>query len=238
MAGINETAPGFKKAVIRPQVDWRIGSANCYLDTASGRYESLWKITKDGAILIEISTPFDTETKIILNDAKIADIIINDKKLSETNYICREEENNVVIEVEAGTYFIGYMPTKDYKMTYSLQMTVGVLFANKKAKEILEKELNEQILDDGAHFELSPMYHQLMLFRVLDCINLVQNNSWKNKELLNFLEEKASVMLGWLKSISYENGEIPLLNDSANCIAPISNELFKYANNLKLRIKK
>jgi hypothetical protein len=107
----------------------------------------------------------------------------------------------------------------------------------KKAKEILEKELNEQILDDGAHFELSPMYHQLMLFRVLDCINLVQNNSWKNKELLNFLEEKASLMLGWLKSISYENGEIPLLNDSANCIAPISNELFKYANNLKLSIK-
>ena len=107
----------------------------------------------------------------------------------------------------------------------------------KKAKEILEKELNEQILDDGAHFELSPMYHQLMLFRVLDCINLVQNNSWKNKELLNFLEEKASVMLGWLKSISYENGEIPLLNDSANCIAPISNELFKYANNLKLSIQ-
>ena len=38
----------------------------------------------------------------------------------------------------------------------------------KKAKEILEKELNEQILDDGAHFELSPMYHQLMLFRLLD----------------------------------------------------------------------
>ena len=107
----------------------------------------------------------------------------------------------------------------------------------KKAKEILEKELNEQILDDGAHFELSPMYHQLMLFRVLDCINLVQNNSWENQELLIFLEEKASLMLGWLKSISYENGEIPLLNDSANCIAPISNELFKYANNLKLSIQ-
>ena len=48
----------------------------------------------------------------------------------------------------------------------------------KKAKEILEKELNEQILDDGAHFELSPMYHQLMLFRVLDCINLVKHNQW------------------------------------------------------------
>ncbi len=44
------------------------------------------------------------------------------------------------------------------------------------AVRIIEKELNEQILDDGAHFELSPMYHQIILDRLLDCINLVQNN--------------------------------------------------------------
>lgn len=106
----------------------------------------------------------------------------------------------------------------------------------KKAKDILEKELNEQILDDGAHFELSPMYHQLMLFRVLDCINLVQNNIWKKQELLEFLENKASIMLGWLKNISYENGDIPLLNDSANKIAPTSNEIFEYASRLDLKI--
>lgn len=104
----------------------------------------------------------------------------------------------------------------------------------KKAKEILESELEEQILDDGAHFELSPMYHQIMLFRVLDCINLLQNNSWKNQELLKYLEEKASKMLGWLKSISFENGDIPLFNDSANKIAPNSKELFDYANKLSI----
>ena len=102
----------------------------------------------------------------------------------------------------------------------------------KKAKEILKKELDEQILDDGAHFELSPMYHQIMLFRVLDCMNLLQNNSWKKQELLKYLEEKASLMLGWLKNISYENGEIPLFNDSANKIAPSSKELFEYASKL------
>lgn len=100
----------------------------------------------------------------------------------------------------------------------------------KKAVEILRVELEEQILDDGGHFELSPMYHQIMLFRVLDCINLVQNNNYKNQELLELLIDKAKLMLSWLKNISYENGDIPLLNDSANCIAPTSNELFKYAN--------
>lgn len=107
-----------------------------------------------------------------------------------------------------------------------------------KAKEILLSELDEQILDDGAHFELSPMYHQIMLYRVLDCINLVKNNSYKNQELLDFLVLKAEIMLGWLESITYKNGSIPLLNDSANNIAPSSEELFEYANRLELNIKK
>ena len=86
----------------------------------------------------------------------------------------------------------------------------------KKAKDVLEKQLKEQVLNDGAHYELSPMYHQIILHRVLDSINLVKNNSWKEKELLSILIEKAELMLGWLEKISFKNGEIPKLNDSTN----------------------
>ena len=39
------------------------------------------------------------------------------------------------------------------------------------SKNLLKSELNEQILKDGAHFELSPMYHKILLSRLLDCIN-------------------------------------------------------------------
>jgi uncharacterized heparinase superfamily protein len=106
-----------------------------------------------------------------------------------------------------------------------------------KAKKILSAELEEQILEDGAHFELSPMYHQLMLFRVLDCINLLQNNQWKNHELLDLLREKAEVMLGWLHIMTFKNGAIPLLNDSANKIAPATSELNAYALRLKLKAR-
>lgn len=104
------------------------------------------------------------------------------------------------------------------------------------AKKILIPELDEQILVDGAHFELSPMYHQIMLYRVLDCINLIKNNSWKNQELLALLETRAAIMLGWLQNITYANGSIPLLNDSTNGIAPTSKELFEYANRLSVKI--
>lgn len=103
-----------------------------------------------------------------------------------------------------------------------------------KAREILFEELKNQILNDGAHFELSPMYHQIMLFRVLDCINLLQNNNWKDQELLGLLKSNAEVMLDWLNTITFENGNIPLLNDSANNIAPTTEQLNKYASILKV----
>jgi len=105
-----------------------------------------------------------------------------------------------------------------------------------KAYEILTNELQEQVLKDGAHFELSPMYHQIMLFRVLDCINLAKNNPWKRDGLLFLLEEKASMMLGWLVRITFKNGNIPLFNDSTNKIAPRTFELMEYAQELKIDI--
>lgn len=104
-----------------------------------------------------------------------------------------------------------------------------------KAKKILTDQLSEQILEDGAHYELSPMYHQIILHRVLDCLNLIQNNKWKADELGNFLHTKAKNMLGWLEAITFKNGEIPKLNDSIGGIAPNSKELLSYAAGLGLK---
>ena len=102
-----------------------------------------------------------------------------------------------------------------------------------KSKNLLISELNEQVLKDGAHFELSPMYHQIILSRLLDSINLIKlNNEWKKDDLLLFLEAKASLMVSWLKNITYTNGEIPMVNDATYGIAPKSNELFSYAEEI------
>ncbi|GHA46195.1 hypothetical protein GCM10007103_29120 [Salinimicrobium marinum] len=107
-----------------------------------------------------------------------------------------------------------------------------------KAKKILVQQLKEQILPDGAHYELSPMYHQTILHRILDSINLVKNNHWKKKELLSLLQKKAELMLGWLEEISFNNGEIPKLNDSSFGIAPTTGELQEYAAQLGIGTKK
>lgn len=100
------------------------------------------------------------------------------------------------------------------------------------ARNILREELMEQILPDGAHFELSPMYHQIILDRLLDCVNLLLNNG--GDPLLQLLIDKSSAMLGWLRQITFRAGSIPLLNDAAEGIAPVSAELFEYARRLDL----
>jgi hypothetical protein len=118
----------------------------------------------------------------------------------------------------------------------------GFFFNNdnlyKKAKQILEKELKEQILEDGGHFELSPMYHQIILERILDLINLIQNNKQfdNQNELLKFLENKASAMLSWLDKMTFSNGDIPHFNDSTFGIAS-SKQLFDYAQRLNLPVR-
>ena len=102
-----------------------------------------------------------------------------------------------------------------------------------KSKKLLISELDEQILTDGAHFELSPMYHQIILSRLLDSINLIKlNDKWKKDDLLLFLEAKASLMVSWLKNITYSNGQIPMVNDATYDIAPQSNKLFSYAKEI------
>jgi hypothetical protein len=111
---------------------------------------------------------------------------------------------------------------------------------SKKAEIILRSELSEQLLEDGAHFELSPMYHQILLYRLLDCISLAQQNKngSSNSSLIIFLQKKAVKMLAWLETITFNNSSIPMVNDSAYQIAMSSQQLFDYAKRLKLQWSK
>lgn len=89
----------------------------------------------------------------------------------------------------------------------------------------LIKQLNEQTLSDGAHYEQSPMYHCILLDRLLDCINVGRTNE---------LEVTACKYLAWLESMCYKDNTWPFFNDSALGIAPIPTDLRAYAKRLGL----
>lgn len=103
----------------------------------------------------------------------------------------------------------------------------------KMATVLLLKQLEEQILNDGAHFERSPMYHKIIFYRVLEAMDLVKNNPLEGDEKIHVqLVKSATKMKSWLAEITFSNGDIPHVNDSTDSISLSSEALLKYADEL------
>ena len=104
-----------------------------------------------------------------------------------------------------------------------------------QSSQVLTNELHEQILIDGGHFELSPMYHQHILKRMLDTIRLIQDNEIFDSSLIKLIENKSSNMLSWLENLAFKNDDLPQVNDSSSRIYPSLNELKKYSEQINLK---
>ena len=105
----------------------------------------------------------------------------------------------------------------------------------KKGVSLLKKELKEQLLKDGAHYERSYMYHNILLNKVLESISISQNNPYEwNKEILKILIETAEKMLGWSKLISFNGRVFPRFGDSIESQCPPYLSLEDFAKQLQI----
>jgi uncharacterized heparinase superfamily protein len=95
--------------------------------------------------------------------------------------------------------------------------------------DLLDAELDEQILDDGGHFELSPMYHAIILEDLLDLVQLCQLFPMQLEAKGRAWRMLAPKMLAWLAEMSHPDGEIGFFNDAAFGIARTHAELMAYA---------
>ncbi|HLI85954.1 MAG TPA: alginate lyase family protein [Bryobacteraceae bacterium] len=119
----------------------------------------------------------------------------------------------------------------------------GAFFDGREAGEwlrtglaILRRELPEQVLADGAHFERSPMYHSLMLEDVLDLLNLAQTYPAAiAADTAGMWTETAGRMAAYLEAMCHPDGQIAFFNDAAFAIAPPPAALFDYAARLGVR---
>lgn len=100
---------------------------------------------------------------------------------------------------------------------------------------ILSRQIPEQILPDGGHFERSPMYHAIILEDMLDLLNLqavycgVVPDSAKGVWL-----DAAQRMRRWLAAMCHPDGEIAFFNDATLGIAPKPADIEAYASRLGL----
>lgn len=94
-------------------------------------------------------------------------------------------------------------------------------------------ELAEQVGADGAHYERSPMYHALVLERVLDLLNLAAARPGRLEPATDVaLRAAAARMLGALAVWTHPDGEIALFGDAAHGFAAQPAELVAYAARL------
>ncbi|HIF9202283.1 TPA: heparinase II/III family protein [Photobacterium damselae] len=117
---------------------------------------------------------------------------------------------------------------------------VGCYFKGKQSDDwlklglkVLDQQIPEQILRDGGNFELSPMYHNIILADMLDLYNLAQ--TYQTPELLQRQNKWKLIiekMLYWSRIMSHPDGEVSFFNDSAMGIAACTDKLFEYASKL------
>lgn len=115
-----------------------------------------------------------------------------------------------------------------------------------KNLEKLNEQLNEQILNDGGHYERSPMYHSFILTDILDLYNVLSHYLSKKSDNKNLKYIQSSIdklnniaiqMLKWLKIMTHPDGKIALFGDSTLNGAKTYEELKTYALELNIEAK-
>ncbi len=93
----------------------------------------------------------------------------------------------------------------------------------------LQKELKEQILHDGGHFERSAGYHFLILGRLTDLAFILQKLS---DQIPEWLLESIIKMLEWAKKVILYGNSLPRFNDSSEDICFSPEIIIEYSESL------
>lgn len=101
----------------------------------------------------------------------------------------------------------------------------------------LQRELAEQILADGGHFERSPMYHNIIAGDVLDLLAADRMAPGRlDGPLVDSLRQSAPAMISWAELMAHDDGEPAFFNDSAMAVAPPRAALQRHAVELDVAL--
>lgn len=96
---------------------------------------------------------------------------------------------------------------------------------------ILRREVTEQFLPDGGHFERSTTYHATLLEDLLDILLIMRARGWS---LPRHWLEVAELALAWCRVMCRPDGLFPLFNDAAYGVSPTYAQLLGHARALGL----
>ena len=117
-AGIVPAEPGLRKVRIAPNPEIRLGSMECSVDSASGKYVSNWRIEADGKLYFHVEIPFGCDAEVCLPE-------------QEAKFLT------------TGSYDFTIETKRNYRSLYSATTSYERLFADDRAVEVLKKHVPE-----------------------------------------------------------------------------------------------
>lgn len=117
--GLQNAAPGWKKALIAPKIDGRLKHAAIVYDSPSGTWKVNWHIEGNGSVTLKVTVPSGASARVVLPDHP-------------------DGQEEIVME---GTYGWTWQPTKDYLHPYSIDCRMMDLLENDKGAAIIQEHV-------------------------------------------------------------------------------------------------
>ena len=143
IVGLQNLAPGWKKVLIKPHINYRLKNINFNFESISGKFEISWKC-KEGKFYLDVVIPNGVEAEIILPDKK--------------NFNVKEGKYNYECEVE-----------KTIFTPFSIDTPMIDIIKNEEASKIVKKILPqayEMATGENDEFKIENIRHisQLIMF--------------------------------------------------------------------------
>ncbi len=117
VAGLQAAEAGFRKAVIAPMLNSRLGYTKLRYESAYGTYRSEWEILPDGKVRVEVEIPFGCTAKVCL-----------------PHYGGEE-----IGELSAGSYQFTYQPTTEVRAKYTVKTMFKDMLADEQAVAVIRQ---------------------------------------------------------------------------------------------------
>ena len=167
--------------------------------------------------------PYPTSLRIV-NVSKF----LSTKRVDES-WLTRQLENDLLtLNKRLEYHLLGNHLLENAFALYIGGLITGNKQLTRKGRRLIRRELEEQILPDGMHYERSPMYHLIILERLLDAYNFAIA---AEDDLVECLKSKCFKMIAFAKN--WESlSRIPLMQDSAPGVALPLPTILDYAKAL------
>ncbi len=169
--------------------------------------------------------------------------IINWIKFFHTNkYLFNEKFREIFLQsLYKQAFYLSYNFEFDILGNHLLLNSIALIYAGVffnderfffKAKKYLLREIREQILPDGGHFERSPSYHALVINDLIDLALFLKQIKNEDYEIFKTCSNILPKSIRFLESMTHPDGEIAYFNDSVKEFSQNYNYTFKNFNDL------